>query len=415
MINKTKNSIFYGWWVLLALLAIEMIAPMGRYSVTAFFPFLSSELRWSRSLIGSAQTMALWVYATLVPLSGWMVDRIGSRKTLFLGGFLSLGAWGLLSTIRAPWQLYCYYGLIMALAVSMCHMVPIQAAANKWFRKRAGLVTGFTSAAFGLGVSIFIPLVTNMAGSIGWRTTSMIYGITAGIVIMILAFSVIRDTPESIGLEPYSETSTQVSENNATTKESVSTGDAIKTSPFWLLFVAYGLLGIPLQGVLAHLIVWGVDIGASKAGAGVLITAMFLPSIASKIGGGLVGDILGKKRIIIVSQISCLLIMLWAWQSVHTSKTLMIFAMLMGLGYGLSMGLFTPYLADLFGRANVGALFGILTLGHGLIGGCGPLIWGLIFDTFGKYNLACLISAACYGAAATAVFPISSTLTRSQN
>jgi len=415
MISKTKNNIFYGWWVLIALLAIEMISPMGRYSVTAFFPFLSSELRWSRSLVGSAQTMGLWVYAILVPFSGWMVDRIGSRKTLILGGFLSLGGWGLLSTIRTPWQLYCYYGLIMALAVSMCHMVPIQATANKWFRKRAGVVTGFTSAAFGVGISIFIPLVTNMASSMGWRTTSMVYGITVGIVIMILAFSVVRDTPESIGIKPHSESPTQVSKNNVTIKESVSTRDAIKTSAFWLLFVAYGLLGVPLQGVLAHLVVWGVDLGASKAQAGVFITAMFLPSIVSKIAGGLVGDILGKKRIIIVGQIFCLLVMLWAWQSVHTNKTLMIFAMLTGLGYGLSMGLFTPYLTDLFGRANVGALFGVLTLGHGLIGGCGPLIWGFVSDTFGKYNIACLISAACYGAAAAAVFPIRSTLIRSQN
>jgi len=137
--EKTRDRVFYGWWVVIVLAVIEMFGSMGRYSMTAFFPFLSSEFGWPRSLIGSAQSMNLWVYGLIVPLSGWTVDHIGSRKTFFLGGFLSLIGWILLSTMKVPWQLYAYYGLLMGLVVSMIHMVPIQATANKWFKKRAGL------------------------------------------------------------------------------------------------------------------------------------------------------------------------------------------------------------------------------------------------------------------------------------
>jgi fucose permease len=72
------------------------------------------------------------------------------------------------------------------------------------------------------------------------------------------------------------------------------------------------------------------------------------------------------------------------------------------------MGLFAPYLVELFGRANVGTLLGILTLGHGLIGGLGPFLWGYIFDRYGSYNIACLISAACYFVIAVAVSLIGS-------
>ena len=407
--RKSQDRVFYGWWVLTALLIIEIIGPMGRYSMTAFFPFVSSEFGWSRSLVGSAQSMNLWVYAVLVPLSGWMVDHFGGRKTLFLGGFLSLVGWILLSTMKIPWQLYAYYGLIMGLVVSMIHMVPIQATANKWFRKRAGLVTGITSAGFGVGVAIFVPVMTNISNSLGWRSTSILYGVSSGTIIILLALYVIRDTPESIGLHLDNRNSSDISENNLTIEKYVSVSDAIKTVPFCLLFVAYSLVGIPLQGILGHLVMWGVDTGSSKAAAGTFVTAMFLPSIASKIGGGWIGDRLGKKRVIVISQLYCVLLMLWAWQSIHTSQTLKTFSIFLGIGYGIPMGLFTPYLTELFGRANVGALFGILTLGHGLIGGCGPLLWGHIFDTYGNYNLACLISAICYGAVAIAVFLISST------
>ena len=68
-----------------------------------------------------------------------------------------------------------------------------------------------------------------------------------------------------------------------------------------------------------------------------------------------------------------------------------------GLTYGISAGpgLWTAYVGDLFGRASVGKLFGILTLGYGVIGGSGPLIWGKIYDVTGSYNLASLLSAIC--------------------
>jgi cyanate permease len=44
-------------------------------------------------------------------------------------------------------------------------------------------------------------------------------------------------------------------------------------------------------------------------------------------------------------------------------------------------------------------LFGVLTLGWGLVGGIGPLLWGEIFDRTGSYGLALLVSGICYAGA----------------
>jgi MFS family permease len=406
--KKTRDRVFYGWWVVMALAIIEMFGSMGRYGMTAFFPFISSEFGWPRSLIGSAQSMNLWVYGLIVPFSGWTIDHVGSRKTFFVGGGVLLANCILLSTINASWKLYIFYGLIMGITVSMIHMVPIQATANKWFRKRAGLVTGIASAAFGVGGAILMPLITYMANSLGWRVTSVVYGISAGIAIMLLAFYVIRDTPESLGLHPDDEVFSDNIGNEGNIGICMCAKEAMRTKAFWILFIAYSLVGIPMQGILAHLVIWGVDTGTPKALAGIYITAMLLPSVASKIGGGWLGDRFGKKRVIIISQLCCVLLLVWAWRSVHTSNTLKTFSILIGLGYGIPMGLFAPYLVALFGRANVGTLFGILTLGHGLIGGLGPLIWGYIFDRYGDYNIACLVCAACYLVVAVAVSLIGS-------
>lgn len=60
-------------------------------------------------------------------------------------------------------------------------------------------------------------------------------------------------------------------------------------------------------------------------------------------------------------------------------------------------------LGDIFGRTRLGAIFGLNTLAHGLIGGWGPLIWAKSSEIFGTYNVACLVSAICFAGAALAV------------
>lgn len=398
------QRIFYGWWIVIALFGVGMVGSMVRYSLTAFFPFISSELGWSRSLIGSGQTLTVFIYALLVPFAGRMTDRVGGRKTIFIGGLVNLCGWLLLSMMKSLWQLYLYYGLITAVAVSMNHYVPIQATARKWFIKRAGLVGGILIAAFAVGTSIFIPLLTWMANSFGWRITSIICGTAFGPFILLLSLVVIRDTPESRGLSPDGEDLIRAfSDRKEVTVENWSVKEALRTSQFWLLFIAFSLPGIPLNGLLAHLVMWGVDLGSSKAAAGIFITVLTLPmAIAAPVGGWL-GDRYGKRRIIAIGCLCALFIMLWAWQGVHTPKQLILFGIMVGISLNLPLGLFTPYLGDLFGRANVGSLFGILTLGWGVIGGTGALLWGIIFDKSGSYNFACLVSTVCYAIAVAAV------------
>lgn len=397
-----QRHIFYGWWVVVGVFIIGMLGPLGRYCMTAFLPFITTEFGWSRSMIGLAQSLTLWMYALFVLLSGSMVDRIGSRKTFFIGGIVTLAGWMLLSTMKSPWQLYLYFGVLMALAVSMTHAVPTQATTRKWFKKRAGLVVGITAAAFAVGTSILMPLMTGMADSHGWRYTSLICGVSFSVVIMLVAFLIVRDTPESMGLYPDGEKIAPSSENPAISEVSWTVKEATKTSQLWLLFITYSMIGIPIQGMLASLVAWGVDVGSTKASAGLFITALTIPSIAGKVGGGWLGDKYGKRQLIFIGSIVGMLVMLYGWQAVYTQKSLIVFAILMGITYGLPFALFTPYLGDLFGRTYVGSLFGLVTLGHGLIGGCGPLIWGRVCDAFGSYNIACLISAICYAIAAIA-------------
>jgi MFS family permease len=401
----TKDrKIYFGWWVLIGLAISGFFGGMSRNSLSAFFPFISSETGWSRSTIGFAQSLCMWLYGIFVLFSGWMTDKFGGRKTIIFGSFVCLLGWVSLSKIRSTWELYSYYSVMMALTASTTHSIPTLATARKWFVRRSGLASGIIIAAAGLGIAILTPIIVAMSKLFGWRIVSVICGIFFGITTIVVAFFYIRDNPESIGLKADIENSGSAHREEAAIVENTYTvTKALKAPEFWLLLVAYGFFGIPVRGVLAHLVMWGIDLGSTPVTAGILISAMEVSSVFARVGGGWLGDRYGKKKIMIIGNLFCMFLMLWAWYGVKNGQDLMAFAILMGIGYGMSFGLFAPYVGDLFGRANVGFLFAAITVSFGLIGGWGPFIWGAIADAFESYNLACLISSLCYAIVVLAI------------
>jgi MFS family permease len=375
---------------------VGMVASLGRYNMTAFLPFIMSELGWARETIGLAQSLAIWLYALFVLLSGVLVDRIGSRKTFLIGGAITILGWVLLSTAQSPWQLYLYYGVLLALAVALTHYVPLLATTRKWFGKRAGLVAGITASAWAVGHSIFLPVMTGLADSHGWRYTCWILGICFGAIIVICALFIIRDTPESVGLRPDGEGAPPSVDYTAAVEISWDIKRALKTPQFLLLFTAYSVYNIGLNGLVAHAVAWGTDLGSPEATAGIFSTAFAVPLVVGSIAGGWLGDKYGKTRVMPIGLMLCTAAMFYGWLGVYSQQGLIALAIAVGLGTGIQVPGYVALLGDFFGRARVGSLFGILTFGFGFIGGWGPLIWATLREATGHYNAAALVSAICY-------------------
>jgi len=386
-----------------ALFAVGMVAPLGRANMSAFLPFMMSELGWALETIGLAQSLALWIYALFVLLSGALIDRIGSRKTFLIGGAVTILGWVLLSTAQSPWQLYIYYAVLLALAVALTHYVPLLATTRKWFRRRAGVVVGITASAWAVGHAIFLPVMTGLADSYGWRYTSWVLGICFGALIIICALFVIRDTPESMGLRPDGEGTPPPDDYTAAAEVSRDIKSALKTSQFLLLFIAYSIYNIGLNGLVFHVVAWGTDLGSPEATAGIFATAFAVPMVVGTIAGGWLGDKYGKTRLMPIGLMVGTAAMLYGWLGVHTQQGLIVLAIGVGLGTGLQVSLYVPLLGDFFGRARVGALWGILCFGYGLIGGCGPLLWAMLREATGYYNTAALMSTVCYAIAVVAL------------
>jgi predicted MFS family arabinose efflux permease len=77
------------WRLIAALWPVAMLNYIDRQVIYSLFPLLRDDLRLTDAQLGLASTAFLWVYAFASPLTGYLADRVGSRK-LLLG---SLAIW----------------------------------------------------------------------------------------------------------------------------------------------------------------------------------------------------------------------------------------------------------------------------------------------------------------------------------
>ncbi|MFH0997633.1 MAG: MFS transporter [Pseudomonadota bacterium] len=404
--DSAKPKVFYGWVIVGGLFGVAFLGPMGRYILTSFFPFIMKDPGWSRETIGLAFTIHFWVYAFFALATGRFIDRIGGRTIIFTGGALMLIGLVCLSAVQQIWQFYLVFGVLLAAPVSMTHLVPNTAIVRKWFVKKAGLATGVVTIGTVLGLAALPPVINHYSASMGWRSICLICGIVIGVLIMLIAVLVIRNTPESMGLAPHGEESPANSDHTPKFRDDAVSPEisreqtprqALRTRAFWYIFLAYSITGIPLQGILGHVIIWGVEAGVAPADSGLIMAMMTIPSIPVRVLAGWLGDRFGKKLVLIFFNACTILIWIWGWGYIKDSSSFFVFAVMIGFVYSAPFSLYTPFLGDIFGRSAVGTLMGAITLGHGLIGGIGPYLWGWIADAKGSYALNCVISAGCYG------------------
>ena len=72
------------------------------------------------------------------------------------------------------------------------------------------------------------------------------------------------------------------------------------------------------------------------------------------------------------------------------------FSLLGGTVGGVIVPLWVPYIGDIFGRASLASLFGLMVFSVGILGGTGPVIFGWIFDMMGSYSWAFAFAGLCY-------------------
>ena len=119
-------------------------------------PMLAAHKDWGLVGIQTAATLFLIFETWVTPIEGWLIDRLGPRLFLTIGGVLVGIGWTSMAYAETLTQLKVLYS-IAGIGAAFIYSGSV-ATAFKWFPDKRGTVSGFITAGFGAGSALFIPV-----------------------------------------------------------------------------------------------------------------------------------------------------------------------------------------------------------------------------------------------------------------
>jgi len=109
-----KDSIFYGWWLVVLTLLINAASASPVWGgVGVWIDSLEQHFGWSRTQLSFAFSLGQLEGSIVGPLVGILVDRIGPKNVVFLGISIIGVGFILLSQTQSLGMFYLSYAIIM--------------------------------------------------------------------------------------------------------------------------------------------------------------------------------------------------------------------------------------------------------------------------------------------------------------
>jgi MFS family permease len=409
-LHASRNGGSEGWSflrlvVVACAFTVLCIAYGVQFTFGVFMPAISADTGWDRGSLSLPYSLYVFVYSALGVVTGHFTDRWGPRIVLTVGGCLLGSGIILVSQVQTLWQLYLFLGLIAASGMSAAY-VPCNATVVRWFTVKRGLALSMTSSGASFGMFIFPPLTTALIAAYGWRSSYIILGVLALVVISLCATFVVRD-PEKMGLHPDGQPPSESSASDAvqplSPADDWTLASAKRTTAFWMLNVIFTLTWLVVFMPMVHIVPFAVDLGISQFRAAMTISVIGFAGFAGRLGIGAISDYLGRVPTLGL----CLLLQALSFLGFTASTGLALLypaAAVFGFSYGGGTALFPALIGDFFGRTAVGSIVGFIFALAGSPAAFGPLIAGYIYTVTDSYNAAFLLSAALNTAALLLLF-----------
>ena len=368
------------------------------HSYAVFLVAFLEEFGWSRAETSLAFSVSAFVSGASAPFVGALVDRLGPRRLVLLGGgVLAVGLLGS-AYVVALWQLVVLYGILMTLGANCLGLVVFVPILSRRFVSNRGMAISIVQSANGFARAVSAPLAQILISTIGWRHAYLAQAALMGVLVWPLAALFRRDEPPSPIAPPSPSFRGEGVGAGPPARRDWTLAEAIATSHFWLLFTVYLCTGLGSFFVSLHQLAFAVDAGFDKLYAASVLGLGALLSVGGTIVTGTLSDYIGRElsavlayAVSIVGVICALFI-----TGPGDAWLLWIHACFFGLTWGARGPAITAKTADLFPGRNLGTILGVITVGTGIGSAVGAWGAGWIFDVSGSYRLAFLASIASY-------------------
>ena len=396
---RTRPQIQPAWLMLGGAFTAFTVSAGLMHSYAVYLVAFIEEFGWGRAETSVAYSVSQLVAGFSSPFVGAMVDRLGPRRLLLLGGGLLVLGLAASAYATALWQIVALYGVVMTIGANCLGLVVFVPLLSRHFVRRRGMAISIVQSANGLGRAVSAPLVQLAISGIGWRTTYLVQAaLMAAIVLPLAALFRRADPPARAtgdGTVPALDTAALP---EAAPRPDWTLGEAARTPHFWLLFAVYLFTGLGSYFVSLHQFAFAIDVGFDRIYAAEVLGLGALLAVFGTIVTGTLSDYVGREisailayGFSIVGVICALLI-----TSPDQHLLLWLHACFFGLTWGARGPAITAKTADLFPGRQLGTILGVITIGSGIGAAFGSWGAGWIFDVTGSYRVAFSLSIASY-------------------
>lgn len=373
-------------WVQAVATAVATFATFGvAYSFGAFFESVTEEFDSGSGATAFVFALTISLSFLLAPVTGRFADRHGPRPVLLAGAvFLAVG---LLATTITPtlWVGYLTYGVGVGAAVA-CAYVPMVANVGGWFVRHRTAALGLAVAGIGLGTLVANPLAAALIDATSWRTTFVVFAV-AGALLLVGCAVVVAPGPGAI---------------SAASPRSLV--ELMRRRDFALLYGSMMLTSLALFVPFVFLPSYAEDGGTSDVAAAALVGLIGGASVVGRLALGTAAVRVGAARLY-VSSIAAMAGSYLLWYFAGDSYgVLVVYALVLGVGYGGFIAIAPAVVAERFGLEGLGGVLGTLYTSAAVGALIGPPLAGVIIDGAG-YDAAILAAFVVSILATVALLP----------
>ena len=382
-------------WVMLACAFVTFsVSAALLHAYTVYLVAFIDEFRWSRADTSLAYAVSQLVSGFSAPLVGMLVDRLGPRRMVLIGGALLIVGLVATAQISALWQLVVLYGVVMTLGANCLGLLVFVPLLSRLFERRRGMAISILQSGNGGARAVSAPAAQFAIDAIGWRTTLLVEAGMLSALILPLAAAIRR---VGRGGAPAAPAAAAVSPSLLVTRPWTLI-EAMRTPHFWLLFLVYLCTGLGSFFVSLHQLAFAVDQGFDPFYAAEVLGLGSLLAIVGVIATGILSDHIGREWSAILAYLISIVGVVCALFIDRPDQHLLLWlhACLFGITWGARGPAITAKTADLFAGPQLGAILGVITVGTGLGSAIGSWGAGWIFDVSGSYRLAFALSIVSY-------------------
>jgi MFS family permease len=369
----------YRWVIVAAGGLLGCIAIGAMFSLPVFLRPIAGATGWSMTGVSTAMTIGFVAMALASFAWGSLSDRIGPRIVVLIGSVAIAASVALASQAKTLFAFQLTFGLAVGGSVAAI-FAPMMAAVTGWFETHRSLAVSLVSAGIGMAPMTMSPLAAWLVTHYDWRTSMLIIAGIAAVVMIPVSF-LIRRPPALAG--GTAETDQIQSE--------ISIGEALRSPQFIILVLTNFFCCATHSGPIFHTVSYAVSCGIPLMAAVTIYSVEGLAGLGGRIAFGIAGDKLGAKQVLVfglmVQAVGTL-----GYLFVREIAAFYAVAAAFGFIYAGVMPLYAVIARENFPLKMMGMVIGGTVMAGGLGMATGPVVGGMIYDTYATYSWLFIVS-----------------------